>query len=436
MGKVVAKNASETEAREQVADQTIPKALPSEKFLLRLGDAAELAGVTEERLVWLARRKKILYEGSHNRPLVPVTEALRLREGLTSQRPAPSIAASANRVRKAVAQDTVVEGNVMDVLEGMPDGSVQCVVTSPPFWGQRVYEDEKPVSWSDGTSVAYGREATPEAYLAHTLEVIRALSRVLKPRGTIWWNVGDTYMTRSIARASSFERVQHYGGVRTRWANNPNRRFSSGHSYLKDKDLTLVPFQVAMGCQQMGLWVRAVIVWSKQHSASAKGGEAWSDSSRAHVPEVVMDRPVTGHEYVLLIAKREVYDYYPDALTTLNGHAPPGDRTTLNFRSVWTFPPATNDGTHGARFPLELPRRCIALGSKKGDLIFDCFSGEGTTLMAARSLGRHYYGSDISPTYVAKARRRLAQQELVLSQATPNGKRKAGRRVRSPKRTG
>jgi DNA modification methylase len=435
MDKVVGRNSSEIESRTPPADQITPPLVPTEKYLLRLHDAAELAGVTPERLVWLARRKKILFEGPFNRPLVPATEALRLRQGLSSSTPAPSITPKTNPVRGGFVPDTVVEGNVMDVLKKMSDASVQCVVTSPPFWGQRVYEDEKPVTWSDGTSVAYGREGTPEAYVAHTLEVIRALSRVIKPRGTIWWNVGDTYMTRSIARASSVERVRHYGGVRTKWAGNPNRRFSSGHSYLKDKDLTLVPFQVAMGCQQMGLWVRAVIVWSKQQVPPAKNSKAWSDSSRAHVPEVVMDRPVTGHEYVLLIAKREVYDYYPDALSTLNGHAP-GDRTTLNFRSVWTFPPATNDGTHGARFPLELPRRCIALGSKKGELILDCFSGEGTTLMAARSLGRHYFGCDISPTYVSKARRRLAQQEIVLAQPAPNGTGKPRRRVRTPKRTG
>ena len=91
--------------------------------------------------------------------------------------------------------------DVLNVVRAMPAASVQAVVTSPPFWGQRVYADEKAVLWRDGTTVAFGREGTPEAYVAHTLEILGELARVLKPTGSIWWNIGDSYMTRTILKA-------------------------------------------------------------------------------------------------------------------------------------------------------------------------------------------------------------------------------------------
>src|SRR5262249_26914802 len=134
---------------------------------------------------------------------------------------------------------------------------------------------------------------------------------------------------------------------------------------------------------------------------------------RAHVPEVVGDRPVVGHEYVLLLARTERYKYYPEGsevfLTSSNG-----DRTPLNARTVWSFPPADKTGDHGARFPSELPRRCILLGTKKNDIVFDPFAGQGTTLIEARRAGRRYFGCDVSPTYVSAAQKRLDQLELDL----------------------
>jgi DNA modification methylase len=238
--------------------------------------------------------------------------------------------------------------------------------------------------------------------------VLGALGRVLRKDGTIWWNLGDTYMTRTIARTSSRDRVSHYAGKRTRWAGNPYRRFSAGHPLLKDKDLTLIPFHVAVGAQQLGFWVRSAIVWSKQ-ARSATGDHG--AGARAHVPEVVGDRPVVGHEYVLMLAKSETYAYYP----TQAGETANGDRTPLNVRSVWTFPPVTGNSPHGARFPEELPRRCILLATKPRNLVFDPFAGEGTTLVVARDLRRRFLGCEISPTYVAEARRQLLKLDPDLS---------------------
>lgn len=236
---------------------------------------------------------------------------------------------------------------------------------------------------------------------------------MLKPEGTVWWNVGDSYMTRSIARTSSRDRVQHYSGDRhTTWSESPYRRYSAGHAYLKDKDLTLVPFLIAIGAQKLGYWVRSIIVWSKIHK-SAKGEDGVDeDSMRAHVPEVVGDRPVVGHEYVILLARSDKYRYYPEGsevFMTLNG-----DVTPLNTRSVWSFPPVYKGNSHSARFPGELPRRCILLATKAKDIVFDPFAGEGTTLLEARKLKRRFFGCDISPTYVKIAQGLLGQLELDL----------------------
>ena len=212
-------------------------------------------------------------------------------------------------------------------------------------------------------------------------------------------------MTRTIMRTSSAERVEHYGGQRTQWADNPHRRTSYGHAYLKDKDLALLPFRIAVGAQELGYYVRSVIVWSKQQPENdypdlelpgltdpeGQNGRF----SRSHVPEIVADRPVTGHEYILLLAKSERYGYYP--------YAHDGSDKILNVRTVWTFPPVGTKGNHGARFPDELPRRCIRLATKPGELVFDPFAGQGTTLRMARELGRLYFGCDVSAKYVREA---------------------------------
>jgi DNA modification methylase len=218
--------------------------------------------------------------------------------------------------------------------------------------------------------------------------------------------------------SSSTERINHYGGFRTKWSSNPNRRYSSGHEYLKDKDLSLVPFHIAYGAQLLGYWVRSIIIWSKQISTqeNRQGFSEVDSDVRTHMPEPVLDRPVVGHEYILLLARGQEYDYYMDRLEGSLARTNSSDRTPLNVRSVWSFRPVDAAGNHGARFPEELPRRCILLGSKAGDLIFDPFAGEGTTLRVAQALGRMYFGCDISPTYVRAAQAMLGRLPEIVRQ--------------------
>ncbi len=386
---------------------------------LSVDDAASRLGLTVHRILTLLRRDRIPVRGSARDPFIresalsvvfaaherdPKAKPLEAAE-LRDQREAPVVTGG------PIAVDRLIVGDALPVIRSLPADFAQAVVTSPPFWGQRQYEDETAVAWRGGECVPFGREETPAEYAVHSAEVLVELARVLKPRGTIWWNVGDVYWTRTILQDSSMERIKRYAGERSVWADTPNKRSSAGHAFLKDKDLTLVPFLVALEAQRAGLWLRSVIVWSKQRpSAAVEEGRHDGEEReiRAHMPEPVTDRPVTGHEYILLFARSESYDYHPTALGGVNG-----DATGLNVRTIWTFRP--NDRTHvqhGARFPEELPRRCIALATNEGDVVLDPFAGHGTTLKVAAEMGRRYFGVEVSPTYAAEAERYMAQLSL------------------------
>jgi DNA modification methylase len=292
-------------------------------------------------------------------------------------------------------------------------GSIQSVVTSPPYWGQRRYADETPIVWMDGETTAFGREPAVESYVRHTLEILRHLKRILREDGTIWWVLGDTYHTRTIVRTSTTQRWNNYQGKeKTVWAENPDRRVSAGHPYLKDKDLALVPFLVAHAAQHIGLYVRSMIVWSKQQRVSRK---QQNEPSRTHMPEPVKDRPTLGHEYILLMAKSSTYEYSePRLIEELEGE------THRKLRSVWSFPVSTSHGAHTAAFPIELPLRCISLATEPGDWVADPFVGSGNTLLAAARLGRKAIGCDISPKYAAEANERLAREQAKF-RAQPTG---------------
>jgi DNA modification methylase len=404
-----------------------PKPLVPIDPFLSLEDAAAALGFTPRRLRSLAFHKKVAFRGSIRDPFfraADLDDVVRAAFADRDLEPArtPDVARPLTTGRAVVARErhlalnTLIVGDALNELSRMPSASVQAVVTSPPFWGQRLYADETDVSWQSGAAVAFGREETPEQYAEHSAEILGALIRVLKARGTIWWNIGDSYLTRTILHGTSSDRIRRYGGTRSSWAGTPDKRYSSGHSYLKDKDLALIPAMVAMAAQRQGLWLRSVVVWNKQHPATKQS----PDGVRAHMPEIVTDRPVTGHEYILLFAKEEAYDYYPTNITDANG-----DATTLNLRTVWSFPPVSKGGVHGARFPDELPRRCIQLATQPGDVVLDPFAGQGTTLGVAAALGRAFVGIEISPTYAAEARRRLAKLHLRPAAATGVSRRKA-----------
>lgn len=374
--------------------------------VLTLDDAAEVLGVTRIWVNKLVKAGRLSTDGSGERVLWADVRRLassssRLPsmvtpEMLSNDTPPSFLGADADVGDRALLADIVGKvhhGHCLTWLRRLPDHCAQTVVTSPPYWGLRRYPGEQGVCWADGTTVAFGQEKAPEDYVRHTLEVLRELRRVLKEDGVVWWNVGDTYMTRAHVRERSRERLDALEGRRRKesWKDYPLKRYSAGHTYLKDKDLTLIPFQIALAAQHQGWWVRSVITWSKENT----------------VPESVKDRPTSSHEYILMLTQTRFY-YYNNSdakeATISNGWAPPEvDEDQRNLRTVWSFGTSGGPNGHVAAFPLELPTRCIAAASKPGDLVIDPFAGSATTLIAARRLGRQYAGCDLAAEYVEAA---------------------------------
>ena len=303
----------------------------------------------------------------------------------------------------------IIVGNVLQVLPTLPDESVQCCVTSPPYWGLRDY----------GTAGQLGLERTPDEYVARMMAVFREVRRVLRPDGTLWLNLGDSYA--SDAKGS--------GGPSDKQLSNAGSRYETkrlDHG-LKPKDLVGIPWRVAFALQADGWWLRSDIIWSKPNP----------------MPESVTDRPTKAHEYLFLLSKRERYFYDYKAIADPATHAgeirdytgneqknktaDPEMQRTLprgrvievaelrNARTVWQIATAPYPEAHFATFPPELPRRCILAGSRLRDSILDPFAGSGTTGMVALQLGRSFVGIELNPAYAKLAERRIHEDAPLIN---------------------
>lgn len=298
----------------------------------------------------------------------------------------------------------------------IPSQSVQCVVTSPPYFGLRDY----------GTQGAQiGLEATPEAYVEALVQVCHGVGRVLREDGTLWLNLGDSHWNHSPTRTSStgaFEKV-YTGGL----ISEGKRRRANGHPVLKMKDLIGIPWRVAFALQAQGWYLRSDIIWNKPNP----------------MPESVTDRPTRSHEYLFLLTKQATYYYDHSAVKELaiaathhdatgsprvgvpgqtkqDGHGrrhkgfnekyAKGDPPLFrNLRTVWTISPQPYKGAHFATFPEALVDPCIRAGSREGDTILDPFCGSGTVGVVAKRLGRAFIGVDNNPAYLVMADARIGE---------------------------
>lgn len=274
----------------------------------------------------------------------------------------------------------------------MPDESVNCCVTSPPYWGLRDY----------GADGQIGMEQTPEEYVQHITEVFREVRRVIREDGTLWLNLGDSY-----ANDNNRKRVGREKRV----------------SGLKPKDLVGIPWRVAFALQADGWYLRSDIIWHKLNP----------------MPESVTDRPTKGHEYVFLMAKSGRYYYDAAAIAEpcggFNGSTfttgktaearqglaaiGQGERTEpteRNKRTVWSIATHPFPEAHFAVYPPSLIEPCILAGSPKGGVVLDPFAGSGTTGMVALRHGRSFIGVELNPTYCEMARRRITEDAPLLNE--------------------
>lgn len=360
----------------------------------------------------------------------------------------------------------------------MPDESIDCCVTSPPYYGlrdygtgtwvggdpnckhrgkpfairahinqnctggndiknQQVYEPFKkvcPLCGAIREDKQIGLEETPEQYVEHLVEVFREVRRVLKKDGTLWLNIGDSYAAQRGGSHMSAETLS--GGVhgKTNDGQNVNRGRKDGYTPsrnasaigLKHKDLIGIPWMLAFALREDGWYLRQDIIWSKPNP----------------MPESVRDRCTKSHEYIFLLSKSQRYYYDCDAIkekaktkpTKRNKHKEgyqadytkgdrfsPGERVYgadgfRNKRDVWSVPLKPLKEAHFATFPEKLVEPCVLAGCKPNGIVLDPFFGSGTTGVVALKHGRDFVGCELNPEYVEIARRRTSSVQMQFSQ--------------------
>ena len=291
----------------------------------------------------------------------------------------------------------IIHGDCLEMMADMPDNSVNCCVTSPPYFGLRDY----------GHDGQFGLEPTPDVYVAKMVAVFREVRRVLRDDGTCWLNLGDSYASR-----------QHGGkhGYKDGQKNRTERRRCCVPDGLKAKDLIGIPWRVAFALQADGWYLRQDIIWHKPNP----------------MPESVTDRCTKSHEYVFLLTKSARYWYDAEAIkedavdpgvriSTAYGNAGTGKPSTTEYtrgvvgsrnkRSVWTVGTRPYRGAHFATFPPKLIEPCILAGCPRDGVVFDPFAGSGTTLMVALQHGRNPIGIELNAEYIEIARARIQHAE-------------------------
>lgn len=363
----------------------------------------------------------------------------------------------------------ILQGDCRDVLRTLPDESVHCVVTSPPYWGLRDYGTAKwdggnpacdhsrqssvsrsssgleGASDTQGGAIAFrsicgkcgarridnqiGLEPTYAEHVAIMVDVFREVWRVLRSDGTLWLNYGDSYATSVNGRSAADTKA--VGNDDRTFRDKP---FSTIQGALKPKDLCGIPWRVAFGLQEAGWYLRQDIIWSKPNP----------------MPESIRDRCTKAHEYLFLLAKSERYYYDADAIKEpaiygdprsptaaypgkndfrdgprpirksverggFNGktNALPGREAFRaiedwrNKRTVWEIPTSPYADAHFATFPPALIEPCILAGCPRDGAVLDPFGGAGTTGLVADRLGRNAILIELNPEYAAMAERRI-----------------------------
>lgn len=330
---------------------------------------------------------------------------------------------------------TIFHGDVLETLRQMPDESVNCVVTSPPYWGLRDY----------GVDGQIGIEATPREFIAKMVEVFAEVRRVLRSDGTCWVNMGDSYAAHPSQRkptdVAGGRQLSNRGSIGT------GSRSPWG---FKPKDLIGVPWRLAFALQEEGWWLRQEIIWAKPNC----------------MPGSQLDRCTSSHEHIFMLTKAATYFSDFDAIKTppresslarlaqdvqaqaglhranggaksngtmkavgvvdkQRGHSRKHDGFNARWdsmpkteqqsipammRDVWFVAPATSSDAHFAVMPEEIARRCVLAGCPSGGTVLDPFMGSGTTCMVAQRLNCKAIGIELNEEYIEIAIGRLRQE--------------------------
>ena len=312
-------------------------------------------------------------------------------------------------------------GDVREKLKELEDGSVQAIVTSPPYWGLRDYEESNQI----------GQEDFPEEFIYNMVQLSWEFKRILKDDGVFWLNLGDTYFG---AKGGHWSSDNSFTNDDTGTKYREHRKAPPKHTYLKTKDLVGVPWKTAIALQQDGWYLRNDIIWSKNNP----------------MPEAVKDRFAKSHEHIFMLTKKS--RYYFDYEAVLEPYTKPLDRwggdnyndvekskykgdmaKSLGYshqnqkgkgkavrpnpngktrKDVWKLNTSSYKGGHFAVFPETIPELCIKASTKKGDIVLDPFMGSGTTAVVAKKLERKWIGIELNPDYAKIIRDRTCQEEL------------------------
>lgn len=381
-------------------------------------------------------------------------------------------------------KDIILQGNCLETLKNIPDESVDCCITSPPYYGLRDYGTAKWVggdpncshrnaelstrfsrTMTDASSIQksnlgsdarkyvkvcpdcgairedqqIGLEESPEEYIERLVEVFREVKRILKPEGTLWVNIGDSYAAQRGGTHQPAETLA--GGIHgvTASGDSVNRGREKGYNPtrnakaigLKHKDLIGIPWLLAFALRNDGWYLRQDIIWHKPNP----------------MPESVKDRCTKSHEYIFLLSKRPKYyfDYkaiQEDAICKDDGRSGKGrigydgkrasgdDRHAQtsfvsisdkkNKRDVWSVIPSHYKEAHFATFPEELVKPMLLAGCPKDGIVLDPFMGSGTTGAVAILNGRHYIGCELNEKYIEMANKRISDAVIIANQVTFN----------------
>jgi site-specific DNA-methyltransferase (cytosine-N4-specific) len=304
----------------------------------------------------------------------------------------------------------IIVGHALDVLKTLPSESVDCVVTSPPYWGLRDYHTE-PVEWSDGWVGQLGLEPTHQLYIKHLVSIFDEVKRVLKPSGTCWVNLGDSYANSA--------GPNNRDSKKARDCPVPDIKMDID---LPDKCLVQIPSRFAIAMTDAGWILRNEIIWHKPNAMPSSVKDRFTvdfeklfffvKSKRYYFEqqfEPMSEASVSRYKYKFGGTKNEAIKEADNPTYVVGMRSPTDGR---NKRTVWTITTKAYRGAHFAVFPPELVETPIKAGCPPGGVVLDPFGGTGTTAAVAKQLGRNSIMIELNPNYIPLMEERVGDSNV------------------------